>query len=91
MSLTVSLASLRCSCSQQLHKVDDRSLLQVHNALTRKAKEETVEKLEEAFRGSEIVYGMRFKNLNVSIACTISISCYKHDLVPLTLEGTILA
>jgi len=39
--------------------------LTVHNALSRAVKEETVEKLEKAFRESAVVYGMRFKNLSV--------------------------
>lgn len=39
--------------------------LTVHNALTKKVKVETVEKLEKAFRESAIVYGLRFKDLNV--------------------------
>ena len=46
----------------------NRALLQVHNALSRAVKEETVEKLEKAFRDSAIVYGMRFKDLNVSMS-----------------------
>lgn len=42
-------------------------ILQIQNALSRVQKEETVEKLERAFEKSAVVYGMRFKNLSVSL------------------------
>ena len=41
--------------------------LQIQNALTRLQKEQTVEKLERAFEKSAVVYGLRFKNLSVSL------------------------
>ena len=42
--------------------------LQIQNALSRVQKEQTVEKLERAFEQSAVVYGMRFKNLSVSLS-----------------------
>ena len=51
-------------------KGDSAVVLQIHNALSRVNKEQTVEKLERAFEQSAIVYGMRFKNLSVSLCAS---------------------
>ena len=48
-------------------KSDSAAILQIQNALSRVQKEQTVEKLERAFEKSAVVYGMRFKNLSVSV------------------------
>lgn len=48
--------------------------LQVQNALSRKGKEETVEKLTKAFEESSAVFGIKFNKLSVSFVFTISIS-----------------
>jgi hypothetical protein len=42
------------------------SELQVQNAITRQKKEEIVKELQGKLEGSVIVFGLRFKNLNVS-------------------------
>jgi hypothetical protein len=39
---------------------------QVQNAITRQKKEEIVKELQGRLEGSVIVFGLRFKNLNVS-------------------------
>ncbi|DBB14809.1 hypothetical protein WJX82_009677 [Trebouxia sp. C0006] len=52
------------SCRQQSRRQRSMSLT-IQNALTRKVKEQTVEKLEKAFQESAVVYGMRFKNISV--------------------------
>lgn len=70
MSLTVSLGRLSYCSVAQLHRLEWSAAWQVQNALTRQAKEETVAKLEAAFKDSAIVYGMKFKDLNVSRSCS---------------------
>jgi hypothetical protein len=42
------------------------SELQVQNAITRQKKEEIVKELQGKLEGSVIVFGLRFKNLDVS-------------------------
>lgn len=69
MTLTVSLRGPMTAKSKQVFgSITIVMFWQVHNALTRKVKEETVDKLEKAFRESAIVYGLRFKDLNVCSA-----------------------
>ena len=40
--------------------------MQVEDAINKAKKEQTVEKLEAAFRKSAVVFGTRFQNLSVS-------------------------
>ena len=49
-------------CALQMLITD---LLQVENALTRARKEQIVAKLEKAFEGSAVVFGMHYKGLSV--------------------------
>ena len=55
-----------CMMQLPLPMALSRFCFQVQNALGRKEKEQTVEKLTKAFEESTAVFGMRFQNISVS-------------------------
>lgn len=60
------LSNLHKSQLTELSRHWSLGLLQIQNALGRKEKEQTVEKLTKAFEESTAVFGIRFQNISVS-------------------------